>query len=113
MIAKPSPSLPITATAPGSDMLTESQWTITAQSLKLTKREQQVCQKLFDGNTRNEIAEKLGIKSRTVRHYMEHIHEKLCVSNRVGVVLRIIQMRDQIEKNRFASRIGEFNHINQ
>lgn len=30
---------------------------------------------------------------------MEHIHQKLAVSNRVGVVLRIIQMRDQIDAN--------------
>ena len=94
-------------------MLTEAQWTITAQSLKLTKREQQVCQKLFDGHTRNEIAEKLGIKSRTVRHYMEHIHEKLAVSNRVGVVLRIIQMRDQLDKGRFAPRIGELDRSSE
>lgn len=87
----------LTSDSPGSEMLTNSQWTITAQTLRLTKRETQVCQKLFDGITRNEIAEHLGIKPRTVRHYMEHIHEKLAVCNRVGVVLRIIQLRDQID----------------
>ena len=81
---------------PGSKMLTQVQWTITAQKLRLTKREREVCEELFEGNTRNKIAEHLGIKPRTVRHYMEHIHQKLAVSNRVGVVLRIIQMRDQI-----------------
>ena len=81
---------------PGSDMLTQMQWTVTAEKLRLTNREREVCQELFEGNTRNKIAEHLGIKPRTVRHYMEHIHQKLAVSNRVGVVLRIIQMRDQI-----------------
>jgi len=86
----------ITSTNPGSEMLTQSQWTVTAETLRLTKRETQVCQKLFEGITRNKIAEQLGIKPRTVRHYMEHIHEKLAVSNRVGVVLRIIQLRDQL-----------------
>ncbi len=79
-------------------MLSQSQWAVTAQTLRLTRREKQVCQKLFEGITRNEIAEHLGIKPRTVRHYMEHIHEKLEVSNRVGVVLRIIQMRDQMDE---------------
>ncbi|QEG24447.1 response regulator transcription factor [Mariniblastus fucicola] len=81
---------------PGSEMLTQVQWTLTAQKLRLTNREREVCQELFEGNTRNEIAEHLGIKPRTVRHYMEHIHQKLAVSNRVGVVLRIIQMRDSL-----------------
>lgn len=84
------------AVKPGSDMLTQVQWSVTAKKLCLTNRERQVCQELFEGNTRNEIAEHLGIKPRTVRHYMENIHQKLVVSNRVGVVLRIIQMRDQI-----------------
>lgn len=84
---------------PGSEMLSQMQWTVTAEELRLTNREREVCQELFEGNTRNEIAEHLGIKPRTVRHYMEHIHQKLAVSNRVGVVLRIIQMRDQIDAN--------------
>ena len=82
---------------PGSEMLSLAQWTVAAQKLRLTNREKEVCKELFDGHTRNEIADHLGIKARTVRHYMEHIHQKLAVSNRVGVVLRIIQIRDQIE----------------
>lgn len=86
----------VAAAHPGSQMLTQAEWTITAQQLRLTNREREVCQELFEGNTRNAIAEHLGIKPRTVRHYMEHIHQKLAVSNRVGVVLRIIQLRDQI-----------------
>jgi DNA-binding CsgD family transcriptional regulator len=77
-------------------MLTEQQWETTATQLRLTRREKEVCKELFDGYTRNEIADHLGIKPRTVRHYMEHIHQKLAVSNRVGVVLRLIQIRDRI-----------------
>ncbi len=84
---------------PGSGMLTTSQWDVTADKLRLTRREKEVCKELFEGNTRNEIAEHLGIKPRTVRHYMEHIHQKLAVSNRVGVVLRIIQIRDMINND--------------
>jgi len=81
---------------PGRSMLTDEQWESTAEKLRLTRREKEVCRELFDGFTRNEIADHLGIKPRTVRHYMEHIHQKLAVSNRVGVVLRIIQIRDRI-----------------
>lgn len=81
---------------PSRSMLTAEQWDITAEQLRLTRREKEVCKELFDGFTRNEIADHLGIKPRTVRHYMEHIHQKLAVSNRVGVVLRLIQIRDKI-----------------
>ena len=83
-------------TKPGSCILTDEQWDMTAEILRLTRREKEVCRELFDGNTRIQIAEHLGIKPRTVRHYMEHIHQKLVVTNRVGVVLRIIQVRDRI-----------------
>lgn len=85
---------------PGSEMLSTWQWDLTADKLRLTRREKEVCKELFEGNTRNEIADHLGIKPRTVRHYMEHIHQKLAVTNRVGVVLRIIQIRDMIDNDR-------------
>jgi len=78
----------------GKRMLTQMQWEFVGEQMRLTAREKEVCQELFDGCTRNEIAESLGIKPRTVRHYMENIHSKLFVSNRVGVVLRIIELRD-------------------
>lgn len=81
---------------PGSSMLTDQQWEDMAEILRLTRREKEVCRELFNGYTRIQIAEHLGIKPRTVRHYMEHIHQKLVVTNRVGVVLRIIQVRDRL-----------------
>lgn len=77
-------------------MLTDQQWEDMAEILRLTRREKEVCRELFNGYTRIQIAEHLGIKPRTVRHYMEHIHQKLVVTNRVGVVLRIIQVRDRL-----------------
>ena len=62
--------------------------------MKMSRREQDVCKLLFDGLTRQKIAEQMDISNRTVRHHMEQIHVKLNVSNRVGVVLKIIQLRD-------------------
>lgn len=49
---------------------------------------------LFEGKTRGEVADELGIKNRTVRQYVEQLHTKLQVNSRVGLVLRIIQVRD-------------------
>ena len=78
----------------GQHQLSTQQWSDVCRGMKMSLREQRVCKLLFDGLTRQKIAEQIGISNRTVRHHMEQIHVKLDVSNRVGVVLRIIQLRD-------------------
>ena len=80
----------------GQDQLSIQQWSDVCRGMKMSLREQQVCKLLFDGLTRQKIAEHLEISNRTVRHHMEQIHVKLNVCNRVGVVLRIIQLRDRL-----------------
>lgn len=80
--------------SPGTQLLTEAQWTELSQCFQFSQRERDVCRMLFEGKTRNETATKLGIKPRTVRDYMEKIHAKFGVCNRVGVALRVIQVRD-------------------
>ena len=81
---------------PGQSLVLEDQWEKVSSLLKLTKREQEVCRLLMDGSTRAAIADELGIKGRTVRQYLEQLHVKLRVNNRVGLVLRVIQIRDSI-----------------
>jgi len=80
--------------SPGQHQLSNQQWSDVCREMKMSLREQLVCKLLFDGLTRQKIAEQMEISNRTVRHHMEQIHVKLDVSNRVGVVLRIIQLRD-------------------
>lgn len=80
--------------APGPSLLSTVQWQTLGMTLQLTRRESQVCQMLFMGKTRDEIAEELGLKSRTIRQYCEQLHDKLNVTNRVDLVLRVIQLRD-------------------
>ena len=81
---------------PGTQLLTAQQWQDVGEFLNISQRERQVCQLLFEGQTRQAIADALGIKNRTVRHHMEQLHAKLKVGERVGVVLRIVQIRDEI-----------------
>jgi len=81
---------------PGQQLVSEAQWEIVSSLLKLSDREQRVCRLLMDGCTRDSIGDQLGIKGRTVRQYLEQLHVKLRVDNRVSLVLRIIQMRDSI-----------------
>ncbi len=57
-------------------------------------REGQVCRLLFEGHKRDQIAEMLGISPRTVRYHLESLHKKLKVNTRVGLVLRMVQLRD-------------------
>jgi len=82
--------------APGQHQLSMQQWSDVCRKMKMSQREQQVCKLLFDGLTRLKIAEQMDISDRTVRHHMERIHAKLNVTNRVGVVLQIIRLRDQL-----------------
>lgn len=78
---------------PSAGLMPEAKWCVVAEIAGLTPRELQVAKLLFRGLTRQQIANELSVKIRTVRHHLESLHEKLHVSNRVGVVLRIIQIR--------------------
>lgn len=84
-------------TDPGQHQLSIQQWSDVCRKMKMSLREQNICKLLFDGLTRQKIAEQMGISDRTVRHHMEQIHLKLDVSNRVGVVLKIIRTRDLLD----------------
>ena len=85
------------AEEPGIHLINDSEWKKVSYLLAISEREQEVCRLLFEGITREEIAEKMNIKVRTVRHYLERLHTKLRVNNRVALVLRIIQVRDALK----------------
>lgn len=53
----------------------------------LTTRERQILQELTGGQTNKEIARKLDITEKTVKHYMGRVLQKLCVRNRTEAVL--------------------------
>jgi two-component system response regulator DesR len=52
----------------------------------LTDREKEVLELVADGNNTNEIAEKLSIKTGTVRNYISTILDKLEVKNRIEAI---------------------------
>ena len=82
---------------PGISLVNTKQWEEIGEVLGLTCRERGVCKLLFEGNSRNAVAELLGIKFSTVRQHTESIHSKLHVRSRVGMSLRVIQIRDFLE----------------
>ena len=92
---------------PGDQLMTSEQWKEVGIVLNLSRREMQVIRCLFAGITRDAIAVQLGIKSRTVRQYMERLHRKLHVSDRVSLVLRVIQVRDFLARSPSGEREEE------
>src|SRR5215470_2507425 len=59
----------------------------TQATLSLTQRENQVLQLLSEGLMNKEIAHKLRLTEKTVKHYMTELMQKLNVRNRVEAVL--------------------------
>jgi two-component system, NarL family, nitrate/nitrite response regulator NarL len=53
----------------------------------LTARERQILSELTEGQTNKEIARKLNLAEKTVKHYMGRVMHKLCVRNRTEAVL--------------------------
>ncbi len=53
----------------------------------LTSRERQILKELSEGQTNKEIARKLDITEKTVKHYMGRVLQKLCVRNRTEAVV--------------------------
>ena len=89
---------------PGENLISEAEWADVKSYARLSRREGQVCRLLFEGNKRDEIAEMLGISPRTVRYHLESLHKKLQISTRVGLVLRMVQLRDYLaSKNSFSA----------
>lgn len=84
---------------PGKVLIPQECWGKIKGVADLSNRETQVGRLIFEGQTREEVADALGISTRTVRHHMEILHEKLRVTNRVGLVLRLIQIRDYLGSN--------------
>jgi DNA-binding NarL/FixJ family response regulator len=56
-------------------------------SVALNSREDQVVRELLNGASNKEIANKLNLSDKTVKHYMTQIMQKFNARNRVEVVL--------------------------
>ncbi len=75
----------------GSEIFSEEIWAEIARSLKLSRRELQVVRGVFDDRTEYNIANELGISPHTVHTYLDRLHRKLGVVDRVQLVLCIMR----------------------
>jgi len=73
----------------GSAIFSTRAWEEIRCSLSLSARELQVVRRVFDDHTESAIAADLGISAHTVHTYLDRLHRKLGVVDRVQLVLRV------------------------
>jgi DNA-binding NarL/FixJ family response regulator len=61
--------------------------------IKLTPREREVIDLLIDGRANREIAETLGVETKTVKSHVGRLLQKFGVANRVALTVRAIEMQ--------------------
>jgi DNA-binding NarL/FixJ family response regulator len=71
-------------------MFSEQTWEEIARSLKLSGRELQILRDVFDDHTEFTIAANLSVSPHTVHTHCERLYRKLAVSDRVKLVLRVM-----------------------
>ena len=65
-------------------------WQTIAKSLRISGRELQIIQAIFDDRKELAIAQELTISVHTVHSHLERLYRKLGVSSRVGLVLSVL-----------------------
>jgi DNA-binding CsgD family transcriptional regulator len=73
----------------GSSIFTPGEWQLLAHWLKLSPRETQIVQGVFDNHKENEIAGNHNLSPHTVHTYLERLYRKLGVGGRVPLVVRV------------------------
>lgn len=72
-------------------MFSEHAWKEITRSLKLSGRELQIVQAIFDDEKNLAIAERIGISLSTVQTHVERLHHKLAVTSRPQLLIRVMQ----------------------
>src|SRR5262245_53174821 len=74
----------------GRFILPYDAWRVIANSLRISDRELEIVQGIFDDRKEFAIADELKISTHTVHTHLERLYRKLGVSSRVGLVLSIL-----------------------
>jgi DNA-binding CsgD family transcriptional regulator len=71
-------------------MLPNDAWRVIANSLRISDRQLQIIQEIFDDRKELAIADDLAISVHTVHTHLERLYRKLGVSTRAGLILCIL-----------------------
>ncbi len=77
-------------TGPGYQLLKPAEWQALGAVLRLSPRELQVVQGVFDEQKEAALARQIGVSAPTVHTYLRRLYRKLGVASRVGLVIRVI-----------------------
>lgn len=75
---------------PGSAVFSKQAWKQLASTLRLSRRELQIVQRVFDDRTESKMAIELGISPNTIHTQMERLRRKLVVADRGELLLRVM-----------------------
>ncbi|MCK6500359.1 MAG: helix-turn-helix transcriptional regulator [Nitrospira sp.] len=95
-IHRPPANQPVLANAQprrvlGAAILSDWDWHAIARNLRLSGREMQIVRGVFNNRTEHAIAADEGIADCTVHTHIERLYNKLGVSTRVELVLRVME----------------------
>jgi DNA-binding CsgD family transcriptional regulator len=71
-------------------------WCEIAGALRLTRRELEIVQGVFDDATDLGIGQRMGISQHTVHTHLERMYHKLQVHSRPGLILRIVAVHQTL-----------------
>jgi DNA-binding NarL/FixJ family response regulator len=75
---------------PGRSLLPTSAWVYLRGALRLSTRETQIVQGVFDDTGEDGIAHELGISPHTVNTYFQRLYAKLHVCSRPQLIMRVM-----------------------
>src|SRR5499426_2051284 len=78
------------AVQPDRSILSNDAWKTIANSLRISDRELEIIQGIFDDRKELAIADELKISMHTVHTHLERLYRKLGVSSRIALVLCIL-----------------------
>lgn len=76
--------------ASGAAMLSRAAWSEFVRSLRLSRRELQITRAVFDNLTEGAIGASLGVSEHTIHRHLNRLFQKLRVTTRSQVVLRVV-----------------------
>ena len=76
--------------SPGRKLYLASTWNALEAALRLSPREVEIAQAVFDDQPEGVIAEELGLSVHTVHSYLKRLYQKLGARSRVDVVCILV-----------------------
>ena len=75
----------------GAAMLSAHAWAEIAAAPRISKRELQIIQGIFDNLNEREVASRLNMAEHTVHTHLNRLFKKLTVTTRADLVLRVVE----------------------